>query len=55
MQDYWYEHTAVAADPSSIPARGETHPLLAYPAGLYSGLRFAARRAPDPSLAEPDR
>jgi hypothetical protein len=57
MQQYWFEQTAVPAEPVSGTASGagENHPTLAYPAGTYAGIRFGPRRAPDPSLAEPDR
>jgi hypothetical protein len=52
MQEYWQEHTAADAEnPSGPPAP----PPLEYPAGTYSGINFAPRLAPDPSLAEPDR
>jgi hypothetical protein len=53
MQQYWYDATeALRADagPAPNPER-----LLDYPAGSYSGINFGARRAVDPSLAEPLR
>lgn len=52
MQAYWYDRTLSAAGDGSRPA---APPLLEYPAGVYSGIRFGPRVAPDPSLAEPDR
>jgi hypothetical protein len=52
MQAYWYDRTLSA---SGDAARTAAPPLLEYPAGVYSGIRFAARLARDPSLSEPDR
>lgn len=52
MQAYWYDRTLSAAGDGSRPAAPS---LLEYPAGVYSGIRFGPRVAPDPSLAEPDR
>jgi len=53
MQEYWYEHTAMAdAGERTVPAPA---PLLSYPAGFYQGINFGPREAPDPALAEPIR
>lgn len=54
MQEYWYDHTAAAADPGES-AGSEGPPVLVYPAGNYDGINFALRQAHDPSLAEPIR
>lgn len=53
MQQYWYEHTV--ATPRAESTGPEARPELTYPAGIYGGLRFAPRQAPDPSLGEPKR
>jgi hypothetical protein len=52
MQEYWDDRTG--AGPGAAPAR-EAGALLEYPAGVYAGINFAPRLAPDPSLAEPSR
>ena len=53
MQEYWQEHTTA---PERGPTGGfEPQPPLPYPGGLYGGIRFAPRQAPDPSLGEPER
>jgi hypothetical protein len=52
LQEYWYDHT-LSPGGDAAPAPGA--PLLEYPAGVYSGIRYVARLAADPSLAEPDR
>ena len=53
MQDYWYDKTLSA----QADEAGGNHPpqVLQYPAGTYSGIRFAPRVAADPSLSEPAR
>jgi hypothetical protein len=52
MQEYWEEQTV--ADRDKEPGPADAAPLE-YPAGTYSGINFAPRVAPDPSLAEPKR
>jgi hypothetical protein len=51
MNEYWFEHT-LAPGAETTPGSA---PLLSYPPGLYSGIRYGARTAPDPSLREPAR
>ena len=53
MQEYWDDHTG-AANRGSDPAREGTTPLE-YPAGIYAGINFGPRLAPDSSLTEPNR
>jgi hypothetical protein len=54
MQEYWNEHTVVAAD---LDGHGGTSglPPLFYPAGSYRGVNFAPRQAADSYLTEPAR
>jgi len=52
MQEYWDDRTGAAPGAVS-PRDGRT--MLEYPAGIYAGLNFAPRLAPDPSLTEPSR
>jgi len=53
LQDYWYDQTLSAeAGRATSPQNDE---LLQYPAGIYSGIRFAPRLASDPLLSEPLR
>ena len=53
LQQYWLDRTASLSQPPSISPFSS--PLLSYPAGVYGGLRFAARQAQDPSIADPAR
>ena len=53
MQDYWEDQTLAAKTESTGSLTRA--PLLSYPAGTYSGVNFAPRLAPDPTLAEPAR
>jgi hypothetical protein len=53
LQQYWLDRTASLSAPPSLSPFAS--PVLTYPAGLYAGVRFAARQAQDPSLAEPAR
>ncbi len=52
MQEYWDDRTGAA--PGAAATR-EGRMLLEYPAGIYAGINFAPRLAPDPSLTEPAR
>ena len=53
MQEFWEEETARPGGRPVAPAAEP--PALDYPAGSYSGINFAPRRAADPSVAEPQR
>ena len=54
MMDYWRDQTAAAAAGGSraVPAVPQ---VLDYPAGVYDGIRFGPRQAPQPGLLEPER
>lgn len=53
LQDYWTDKTLSAQADAATGAQAPE--LLAYPAGIYSGIRFAPRMAANPSLSEPTR
>jgi hypothetical protein len=53
MNQYWAEQTESL--PGFTPAGPGADRPLHYPAGTYDGINFAARTAPDSSLAEPMR
>lgn len=53
MQDYWNDKTLSAEAGGSSALQAPQ--LLQYPAGIYSGIRFAPRVASDSSLSEPQR
>jgi hypothetical protein len=53
MNQYWAEETE--SGEGAAAGGSAAGPPLHYPAGTYDGINFAARIAPDPSLAEPLR
>jgi hypothetical protein len=58
MQRLWAEQAGAAREAPGAAAPAPANPgaaALSYPAGIYDGLRFAPRTAPDSGLAEPPR
>ena len=53
LQDYWNDKTLSSQADAATGAQAPE--LLPYPAGIYSGIRFAPRVAADSSLSEPTR
>ena len=53
MQEYWDDHTGATGREGGSGRGGAGR--LEYPAGIYAGVNFGPRLAPDASLAEPDR
>jgi hypothetical protein len=53
LQDYWNDKTLSAQADAATGAQAPAP--LEYPAGTYSGIRFAPRLAADSSLSEPIR
>ena len=58
LQRLWAEQAGAAREAPGAAAPAPANPgaaALSYPAGIYDGLRFAPRTAPDSGLAEPPR